>query len=1312
MKKCVVFALSLFFLCFLSLGLSAQVNPTGSLTGVVTDPSGASIPGATVTATDPATKAVLTVQSDVNGRFVLSNLSPDSYDVVVSHTGFQSGAYHAVVIQVGQTYTLKAQLKVGQTSQTVEVQAGQQVIETESTQVSGQVTGQQVTQIPIASRNAQDLAIIMPAMQTTGSPRNSQFNGLPPGAVNLTVDGINSQDNLLKSTTGSSFFSTEQPRIDDVQEFNVTSAANDASSSGEGAVQVAVVSKKGTNQFHGGGWEYLRNNWLNANNYFNNINHLPRQPIRLNEFGYKIGGPILKNKLFFFTDLDWWENPQAQARTRNVLTPSAMLGQFTYAPTKAQTNAPNAWTSCNGSGENTGQPTGTCTADLMAMAAAKGFNGTVDTTEAAIQAEVAKAVGAPGLTVGTSSNFNNVPLNFNALAASHRKYPDVRLDYTINATNSLEYDYHYDHYFDGPDVLNNADATYPIAPFNTNVGSQISDRNLMALAWRWQASPTINNELRIGGTSAPTWFGQGENDTIYPTITATTAAGVSSTVFVRPSAPSLESTPFLSFNPQGRNTALGQANETMSWLHGNHSMSIGGSFTAIRLKENFGNEPVASLGLGLSSSDPAAGIFGSANMPGLPGSQISSAGNLWAVLSGRVTSFNQTINANPTTRAYQANFNEFDQISQKEWGLFFNDSWHVTPGLTFNYGLRYEVEGVPTDDLNKYSVPVGGVAGVYGISGMGNIFKPGTETGAVTQFENDKGHPFYNSYHNGWAPSVGLAWTPNVQGGILQSLFGNNGDSVLRAGYSIAYDRQGLSEFTAMAPANPGPTNNAFLTAVGTVKNPGDFSAGSIQFQNGAVTGAAQEETQPFGSVIPINPGFGDSVNATDPGLAQPMVQSWQLGIQRQLDRNTALEVRYVGNHATRGWTTGGLNENEVNIFENGFLTEFNNALGNLNACNAAEAKFQATNPSPGTAGPCDTPSFANLGISGQKSVPILTAAFTGSKTGSQTASGFINGTFVSDLQNGLAGSLAASLDSANNVTFWQQATAAGLPSNEFTVNPDATGGTFLLTDFNQSTYNGLQTELRRRMSQGLQFDVNYTYSHSLGTTGLQSLRFYGNSKGPSGSDLRHVFKVESLYELPFGSGHQLKTGWSWLDSGIAGWQWTTVNRWQSGDLITLSGGLGGTFNQNDGGVQFAGTNTVQTIAGLVGVSKQTTSAGKGVVFFAPNALLGGGQQGANTSILAPCSTAGAFCEHPYLYGPNFFKADWSLSKTQKLTEGIGLTVRADVLDIFNNINFSTPASGNLSSTSFMRITSAYSDFTSTQDPGGRLIQLVFRLDF
>ncbi|MGH9394052.1 MAG: carboxypeptidase-like regulatory domain-containing protein, partial [Terriglobales bacterium] len=159
--KCVVRTLVCFAFALAGLGSLAvsQTNPTGSLTGVVTDPSGASIPGAAISVTETATHRVFNVQSDASGRFVLANLSPDSYEVAVSHAGFQSGAYHSVVIEVGQTYTLKAQLKVGQASQTVEVQAGQQVIETESTQISGQVTGQQVTQIPIASRNAQDLAI-------------------------------------------------------------------------------------------------------------------------------------------------------------------------------------------------------------------------------------------------------------------------------------------------------------------------------------------------------------------------------------------------------------------------------------------------------------------------------------------------------------------------------------------------------------------------------------------------------------------------------------------------------------------------------------------------------------------------------------------------------------------------------------------------------------------------------------------------------------------------------------------------------------------------------------------------------------------------------------------------------------------------------------------------------------------------------------------------------------------------------------------------------------------------------------------------
>ncbi|MGH9519702.1 MAG: TonB-dependent receptor domain-containing protein, partial [Terriglobales bacterium] len=788
---------------------------------MVTDPSGSSIPGAAVVVTSDTTHRTYNIQSDISGRFALPNLSPDQYDVTISHAGFQTGAYKAVAIQVGQVYNIKAKLKVGEATQTVEVNAGQQILETQSTTIADEVTGKQITTIPIASRNAQDLAIYLPAMQTTGSPRNSQFDGLPPGAVNMTFDGINSQDNLLKSSNGSSFFSTEQPRIDDVQEFSISTAATDASASGEGAVQVAFVSKKGSNQFHGGGWEYLRNDALNANYYFNNLASpsLPRQRLRLNEYGYKLGGYLIKNKLFFFTDLDAWQNPQGQLRSRNILTPQAAAGQYTYKPTAVPGTLPS-WVSCNGQSINAGQPTGTCTADLFAMMSAPtGGNGQFTSTEDAVEQKIWSEVGssttAPGVSLGAAPSANQQQINFNAEAASHRYYPDIRLDYTINQTNSLEFDYHYAHYFDGPDILNNVDATYPVAPFNTNVGSQISNRNLLALAWRTQITPNISNELRVGGQSAPLWFSAGQTDAIYPTLKTDQGD-----LLMRPGAPNLVSrNPFANFAPGSRNTALGQLNETLTWLHGNHAMNMGGTFTDVRFIDDNSGEQVATVNMGLNADDPAAAEFNSSNLPGIKSSDLSNAENLYGNLAGHVRSFTSAINVNPNTRQFQPNYNSFDSISQREFSTFFSDNWHVTPNLTFNYGLRWEWEGTPVDNLNMYSMPVGGAAGVYGVSGLNNLFQPGNTPGTTTTFVNDKGQTFYNADKKDFAPSIGLAWTPNVTGGPLATLFGEGGKSVLRAGYSIAYDRPGLSEFTNLAPTNPGITNGQFLneTSVGGV---------------------------------------------------------------------------------------------------------------------------------------------------------------------------------------------------------------------------------------------------------------------------------------------------------------------------------------------------------------------------------------------------------------------------------------------------------------------------------------------------------------
>ncbi|MGH9471510.1 MAG: carboxypeptidase-like regulatory domain-containing protein [Terriglobales bacterium] len=1311
------------FFAFAALGLAAQSNPTGSLTGVVTDPSGAAIPGASLVITDNATHHVFNLETDVTGRYALANLSPDIYTVVASHQGFQSGRYNAVAIQVGQVYTLNPKLKVGEATQTVEVQAGQQVLETQSTTISSQITGSQVTSLPISSRNAQDLAIIEPSMQTTTTPRSSQFDGLPPGAVNLTFDGINSQDQVLKASSGSSFFSTNQPRLDDVQEMSISTSSQDASSNGEGAVQVAFVSKKGTNQFHGGGWEYLRNNDLNSNYYFNKETRLPRQRIDLNEFGYKIGGPILHNKLFFFTDLDQWENPQAQSRSRNILTTAAAQGKFTYAPgTMPSSATPNAWTTCSAAAS-------TCTADLMAMANQNGgFTSAVDPIEATVMSEVAGAATAPGVTIGTAQDFNTENLNWNALAGSHRRYPDIRLDYNINQTNSLEYDYHYAFYNDSPDVLNRADATYPIAPFTSNVGAQISNRNLMALAWRSQLSPTMNNELRVGGQSAPLWFFSGQTTAIYPTIK--TDVG---TLFMQPDAPNLMSTnPYAGFGLQGRNGGNEQLNETLSWLHGNHAMSIGGTFTNVYLKDFFDDAQVASVNLGMNPDDPADAIFNSTNLPGITSTDLGTAQNLYGVLAGHVTGFSDTINANPYAGSFQAGYDGIDHVTQHEYTLFFSDSWHARPNLTVNYGLRWEFEQTPQDDLNLYSVPVGAGAGAYGVSGLGNLFQPGNMPASVTSFVNDRGQNFYNSDKKDFAPSLGLAWTPGAKGGLLGKLLGTGGQSVIRAGYSIAYDREGLNGFLTMAETNPGTNNNVFeseSTAATAAANPGQgfFPAGTItlgtspNIANG-LSAYDRGASFTFGSPFGINSIAGDQVGSFVPGIAQPLIESWSLGFQRQLNQNTALEIDYVGNHGMREWGASGsggneyINLNETNIFENGFLSEFNNAAHNLSICQANPADCAAAQTA-AHVGKSTPNSFADWGLAGQTATPIFSGSFTGSAANNPSAASslFSNGTFVTDLQTGQAGAVANSM--ANNYTDWQNLTGpggAGYPDNFWQANPDATGGAYVMTDWNQSTYNGLQVTLRRRMAQGLQFDANYTWAHSLGTGTVLTLRNYGDYKAPSPEDLRQAFKVESLYELPFGAGHRWKSGSGLVNALIGGWGWDTINRLQTGNRIAITSSSASTVNGSSGGVMVLGTD-VQSIQDQLAVSKQTNSAGTaGSVYYAPNGLLGTGQQKSNTSILAPCDTPGSFCQQPFLIGPGFFKSDWGLVKDTQLTEGMKLTLRANALDVFNNVNFQAPSgnAANITQSTFMRITSGYQDFTSTQDPGGRVIEFQARITF
>lgn len=1297
--------LSLALLSLVAIPCHAQTNPTGTLSGTVLDSSNAVVAGAAVQLLETRTGTTYQTTSGADGHFLIGNLPPGTYTVTVSHEGFSKAAYQSVQIVVGQVYNLKAVLNVGAVSQTVSVEAGQQVLQTTQTEIGTTISGPVITNIPSDSNTALWGATMMsPAIQTIGGPRQSSAEGLPGGAVNVTFDGIAAQWQPGKS--GDPLFTMIYTSIDDVSEVNVVSAASSANNSGEGAVQINLVSQRGTNQFHGGAWEYFRNDWLNSNYYFNNLAGSPRPKIRYNQYGFKLGGPIFKDKLWFFGDMDWLSRPASSVQTRTILNAQAATGKYTYSVSSVPGATP-AWVTCNSGAL-------TCTADLMQMAASFGGNSQIDSVIGKGIAASQQALTAPGDHSLGALGLNQAQFTFNTPGTYSQQMPDLRLDWNVTQNHSLEFDYHLTRFVLSTDILNGQGISYPVAPFNTNQGGYTANRMIYAVAWRWNLGPTKSNELRFGFQASPESFAGNINPAVYPVMTTNLGS-----IHVQPVFPSegFMTNPWLTTSPTTDNPSVGQLSDNFVWAKGNHSMAYGFTLTRALYHDSNSAPAYAQVTLGLDPNDPMSPNFNGTNLPGAGATDIGDAAQFYGLLAGHITNYSGSVALDSSKRQFVTGRNITDRYHQSDLGIYAGDSWRFRSNLTFNYGLRWQYEGVPVDDLNEYFNLQGGYAGLYGVSGTGNIFQPGTLTGSAPSYVLDNGKPWYNNWYKGFAPSVGVAWQPSVDSSWWHKIFGASGDSVFRGGYSIAYSREGT--FNWAGANNPGFTGAQFTTAVspsGTI-GPGEFAAGSVQLQALSMQTLEQNPAS-FQTSNPVNPSAFNSVWASDPHLHMPYIQSWSLGIQRQITPDMAFEARYVGNHGVGLLET--VNLNEVNIFENKFLTEFNNAANNLQICNA-------------TPSCASSPSFADLGLAGQVPLPIFTAAFTGSTTGSQSDPNFSGATFLNPLQTGAAGGAASAL---TGLSYWQNLVAAGYPSNFWQVNPDATGGSYLTRNGFQSTYNALVLDLRRRASHGFEFDVNYTWSHGLTddwqrntnnfTDAFTSLRLPTKSmKGPSPYDLRSVIKTYIVYDLPFGEGHRLSFSNSFANRLIGGWSFNAVNRWQTGRPAILFGGFS-TFNQNDGGVIIPGG--VRALQSSLGVYK-TTAPAPGAVWYFPQSALGAGGTFTNPQVLASCNTPGKFCQRAFIYGPQFFRADWSIQKNTKITERVGTQLRVEFLNAFNNANFLwgdaynipgysagasffSTVSGNLTNPAFGRIFSAYTDEDSSDDFGGRTIQIVARINF
>jgi carboxypeptidase family protein len=1311
MKRCVTRLLAITgFLAFNSFLAFGQTGATAPLSGTVLDPTGALISGATVIVKNKANGAEFKATTTSNGAYTVPALGSGVYTVTVDAPGFKKAVVENVKIDVGVPATANVTMEVGAATDSVIIQGGAEVLQTQSANVATTITGREITELPLTSRDALDLVLLLPGTTTPGRPRSSTINGLPKGALNITMDGVNVQDNNLKSSDG--FFTYIRPRLDAIDEVTVSTATPGAESSGEGAVQLKFVTRGGNNEFHGSVYEYHRNPVLNANYWFNNrdlapdptTGRAPRDRILLNQYGFRMGGPIVRDRAFFFVNYEEYRLPEQTTRQRTILSPLAQSGKYQY-----------------------NSPGGLRTVDLFDLAAANNQVSTADPTVSKLLADIRQSTLTTG---GINTNTGDLNTNFFSFTnngSQKRYFPTVRLDFNLTSKHHIENIWNYQSFNGVVDFLNNSDPAFPGFP---NHGSQVSNRFSNVTALRSTLTSTLVNEARFGLTGGTLLFfpdinaGQFTNQGGYSLnlnspINSNTNLGLTNATVNR--------------GPNRRNSPVWQFTDTLNWSRGAHNVNFGFSFSQINIwNQTVADGVVRQITFGLGPNDTAAqNMFTAAqfNPGGDPKfnpttAQLDQAKAIYSVLAGRVSTITGTLALDENSNQYTLNGNRIQRARQRETGLFAQDTWRFRQNLTLTGGVRWEVQYPFVIQNNGFTQTT--YAGLFGSSGEGNFFQPNKNNPqSITQFTEFKnGDLAYSTKYKNFAPSLGFAWSPNFRNSLFKRVFGEGGQSVLRGGYSLAYNREGMNVVLATLGSNPGGTQPASLSF--STKPP--LPDNGILLRNGVPTPTGLVTSPSF----PITSSINNSANAFYPGLDTGYVQSWTLGLQRELSKDMAIEVRYVGNRGVKLWRQ--YNLNEVNLVENGFFNEFKLAQKNLaicqnnsDACKLAQANGKVTSAN------LTANNFANWGLPGQSPLPIMLGFFGGTNG----AASFRNATFLNALDPTRPNAIGFATSIYQNATLVANGITAGLSPNFFVTNPNVdtrlagTGGAFLVDNGGRTSYDSLVIEFRRRLSKGLLVQGSYAFSRAFTNMFASSssvfsqpttLRDPGLDKSPSPFGITHGFKTDWIYELPIGKGKAfLGNAGGVLDRIVGGWEYHGAARMQSGTPFDIPN------------VQLVGM-TLGQLQDSVKVRKDSKA-----VFFLPQDIiddtrraygtLGGDPTG---GYLAPPSYRDPVAfngqkgsAHVVLYGPRFARFDMSAVKRFKITERVNFEFRAEFLNAFNNTNFivGNPANDvnnitgsggttGVGGTSFGQLTQAYRDTSTTNDPGGRSLQIVGRINF
>ena len=669
----------------------------------------------------------------------------------------------------------------------------------------------------------------------------------------------------------------------------------------------------------------------------------------------------------------------------------------------------------------------------------------------------------------------------------------------------------------------------------------------------------------------------------------------------------------------------------------------------------------------------------------------------------------------------------------------------MRPNFSISYGIRWQPELGTKVNTTNYAMLTDPNAMTYDVSGFGNIFSPGTLTGQIPTFRQAiKGERVYKNDLNNFAPSVGVVWSPGSDKGFMGHMFGKNGASVLRGGWSRAFIREGTLIVENSIGLNPGGT---FSDARATTGDAAHLLTVGTLFRTAGNPNLVAPVFSPT-PVFPraVNPS-NDATFAFGPNFHTGYVDSWSVGYQRQIGRDTVVEVRYVANRGKQ--MQNDYRTDETNAIENKFGAEFALAQQNLLANIAA--------------GRGATFKYAGAGT-GTSPLPIILSYFSGNSvdpnaTASYNSSYFPNSTFLGQLNP--ANPAVQGMISTLDLNFRANTTTAGSfqgakPVNFVHTCPNTFGFCYIFDNSEKSWYDSGVIEVRRRLSAGIRINASYVWGKAFTNTYASAGdNFFGSGAGDQSNvssnslrnrnldrslaqvDIRHSFKFDGTWDLPFGKGRKFMSSGHGISNGIfGGWSLLPTLRWQSGAPILMENirtvGMSGKDLQKAVGVYYN-----QVINGVtVPVSYLPTdiivNTIRAFTFSTPSATnatgypVGGAPTGA---FIAPAgygncqySSLSQLCGFRkfVLYGPNFFKIDATMIKKFPIGERHSVEMRVSAFDLLNHTNWRLGGwTGNVNNiTTFTGVFGqmqngwSYQDPSGSNDPGGRLIDLMLRINF